>query len=321
MIVLTEQLDEKDLTRVRRSRKASRWGARAASLLCLMCTGELVLARLHSSSDIANVSHSRMSQSKEDVAKLAMTSESNLRALLSELKSVPMYEELDWRQVPNRVGSVKDQGECAAGWAFASTGLLEGQLVSRGITNKLVPLSEQNLIDCSTNGNCGCVGGDVYIALQDVMDGRGIVSEADYPYVSRQAQCKFNESKRLVSVDSVDMRPLGEGELKNIVSSYGPVAVGMCASEAFRHYTGGIWDHDDFCQQTFAPINHFVLIIGFGTDPKAGDFWLVKNSWGAKWGERGFFRIKRGSNFCKIATIAYTAVPIGIRSNKLSARA
>lgn len=49
-------------------------------------------------------------------------------------------------------------------------------------------------------------------------------------------------------------------------------------------------------------INHAVLLVGYDTDPNTGqDYWIVKNSWGSGWGERGYTRMARGSNVCGLA--------------------
>ena len=57
-------------------------------------------------------------------------------------------------------------------------------------------------------------------------------------------------------------------------------------------------------------LDHAVLLVGYGTTAAtatndAEDYWIVKNSWGSKWGEDGYIRMKRNvrsdSGLCGLA--------------------
>lgn len=62
--------------------------------------------------------------------------------------------------------------------------------------------------------------------------------------------------------------------------------------------------HDSECSKVIS--NHEVLVVGYGTDNSSGlDYWLVKNSWGGFWGDKGYIKMARNeNNICGIATRA-----------------
>ena len=68
----------------------------------------------------------------------------------------------------------------------------------------------------------------------------------------------------------------------------------------FSDYTSGTYTSTT-CQNGPSNVNHAVLAVGYGTDDSGMDYWVVKNSWGTSWGDKGFFKIERGVNMCGIA--------------------
>jgi hypothetical protein len=100
---------------------------------------------------------------------------------------------LDWSKKGAVNPIVYNQGQCASDWAMTATTVLEGQHFLK--TGKLIRLSAQNLLDCSTKfANQGCNGGLVNAAFQYIKMNKGIDTEISYPYEGIDGQCRFNRS-------------------------------------------------------------------------------------------------------------------------------
>ena len=108
----------------------------------------------------------------------------------------------------------------------------------------------------------------------------------------------------LKSVRIDDWKPLSqnESELAQQLVELGPISVGLDADQ-LQFYHRGIFDPFFGCSDE---LNHAVLMVGYGSANK--DFWIIKNSWGKKWGEQGYFRIRRGKATCGINSDPVTAV-------------
>ncbi|EER01717.1 cathepsin L, putative [Perkinsus marinus ATCC 50983] len=193
------------------------------------------------------------------------------------------------------VTGVKDQGKCASCWAFSATGALEG--LHKNLTGDLVSLSEEELLDCSLSyGNAACQGGEMYEAFQYVKD-HGIGSEKDYPYESKDIPilfpirfpCRSDTTKDVIaphSISYVHVTPKSKPSLLAAIAVIGPVSVSVDGgSPAFQHYGGGILSSN--CSTM---LDHGVLAVGYDLEA-AEPYYLVKNSWGADWGEKGYIRI------------------------------
>ena len=76
-----------------------------------------------------------------------------------------------------------------------------------------------------------------------------------------------------------------------------------------QFYHSGIWHPAGIfgCACDGHSLDHAILIVGYGVEKKK-PFWIVKNSWGEKWGEEGYFRIARGKSMCGINAQVVSAV-------------
>lgn len=198
----------------------------------------------------------------------------------------------DWRD--HRVlSSVKNQGGCGSCWAFASIEVAESVAVLDGFFDTPPIFSPKQLVDCC-DANFGCSGGYIDAALQ-YMVSHGIVNESSYPYLPHQDECPTTESS-----EGPEYTPRGcfritaesaRTELSRLLMENGPLVIGIAASSSvFQLYTGGIireWD----CG---TDVDHAVQLVGFGQDNESGTrYWVVRNSWGERWGEHGYFRLER----------------------------
>ncbi|GAA43174.2 cysteine proteinase 3, partial [Clonorchis sinensis] len=218
--------------------------------------------------------------------------------------AAPAPQSIDWRR-NGAVTPVRRQGDCGACWAFAATGAIEGRYFI--FEKRLETFSPQQLVDCiqgdTTNG---CNGGYPSEAFEYVENVGGLELERDYPYVSVATGlpnpfCGYDQTKQQVKLTSHVILPSGDEEaLLQAVSIYGPIAILFDASHpSFKDYESDIYSEEN-CGTTLDDVTHAMLVVGYGEE-LGEPYWLVKNSWGDKWGEKGYMRVRRGVNMCAVA--------------------
>ena len=208
----------------------------------------------------------------------------------SPSKTAVLPSSLDWRD-HDAVTDVKDQGQCGSCWSFSATGAMEGAwAISKG---HLVSLSEQQLVDCSTGftyGNKGCNGGLMDSAFNYAIK-NGMCTESAYTYVAADQTCQTTCSPVVTISDCKDVPSNNQVALQQAVA-IGPVSIAIEAdTRTFQLYTSGVIT-SDACGTN---LDHGVLIAGYGEE-SGTPFWLVKNSWGASWGEEGYVKIERSQS-------------------------
>ena len=205
----------------------------------------------------------------------------------------------DWRD-KGAVGPVGDQEAYTSSTVFVTLDNLQSLYYLK--KGNFVTLSQQMIIDC-------CVYGTQIIDLIfDWIKQHGIESDSDYPYVGKKGECKENPSKYIDMIVTGYKKlnyPADEEEMKEFLYETSPLIVGLNGTP-LQTYSGGIIDKTS-SECPSSELNHVGILVGYGHDDASGkDYWIVKNSWGEKWGENGYFRIKRGSGTCGINTYVMT---------------
>ncbi|KAL0733534.1 hypothetical protein Bca4012_009744 [Brassica carinata] len=219
------------------------------------------------------------------------------QAPLLPTKNLP--DDFDWRD-RGAVTPVKNQGSCGSSWSFSTTGALEGAHFLA--TGNLVSLSEQQLVDChhqcdaEVGGFCdsGCKGGLMNIAFEYTFETGGLMREEDYPYTGTTDGAWVSSHEDQIAANLVKNGPL-------------PVAIN---SAYLQTYVGGVLC-PYICSRS---LHHGVLLVGYGSGQsrfKEKPYWIIKNSWGETWGEKGFYKLCKGRNICGFGSlVSTTAVPV-----------
>ncbi|KAF5402407.1 Cysteine proteinase Cathepsin L [Paragonimus heterotremus] len=218
---------------------------------------------------------------------------------LNDLKAAP--EHIDWRE-KGAVAPVENQGKCGSCWAFAVVGNVEGQWFLK--TGQLLSLSKQQLVDCDVVDR-GCNGGWTRKTYGEIIRMGGLEAQQDYPYIARKQECRLDKSKLVAKIDSSIALWPDERKHAAWLAEHGPVVASLNANY-LQYYRSGI-SHPSRHECNPKRTNHAVLTVGYGTE-NGIPYWIIKNSWGVRWGESGYFRLYRGDGTCGIEKSVSSAI-------------
>ncbi|KAG9401029.1 hypothetical protein AC1031_009782 [Aphanomyces cochlioides] len=286
-------------------------------------TEDEYLALLYTKPDEVLIPHHRWRQ--EDVRSLA---------------DVP--KSIDWstKDGGKYTTPVKNQGTCGSCWAFTGAAVIETMVAIQSNT-QAIALSVEQILSCTgslqhiqskypnrmVSSAKGCDGGMTFLAFEYLArnDPHGLTCNAKMPYRMKLTTDAYDASRcSAINVsaawDASTSKYLSiQNDEAAIISALqnGPVSVAIDASSAgFRHYGSGIYDATD-CKSDGSTVDHAVNVVGYGETDDGQAYWIIRNSWGSMWGERGYMRMARGtiksaSGPCNL--FLYATQPLGLKN-------
>ena len=207
---------------------------------------------------------------------------------------------------------------CGACWAFAATSAVGDRL--KMMTKGAWPerdLSPQVILNCDKTSD-SCSGGHPLAAFKYMHD-VGVPEEGCMRYMAKDMECTDinicrdcghdtpchavkNYTKYFVEeYGSVS----GEERMMKEIYARGPITCAIDATDDFYYnYRGGIYRDTSGAES----LNHAISVVGWGEED-GQKYWIMRNSWGSYWGEKGFARVVRGENNLGIESECTWAVP------------
>lgn len=245
-----------------------------------------------------------------------------------------------WPNCPS-IGHIYNQGNCRSSYAISVASAVTDRICIHSNETKNPIMSAQQIISCCYLCGYGCDGGSQFESW-DFYRRHGFVSGGDYnsnqgcqPYMI--PPCKLiNEKSPRHSCTTYNREETPACEIKcnnpNYYSSFktdiykgkyyqvypfmamkeifdnGPITTQFYMYRDLIDYKSGVYQYDEDSTDDFFTVQS-VKIIGWGEE-NGVPYWLVANSFGTDWGDKGTFKISRGNDGCFFQEKMYAGLPL-----------
>ncbi|XP_040069008.1 cathepsin B [Ixodes scapularis] len=240
-----------------------------------------------------------------------------------------------WQDCPT-IREIRDQGACGSCWAFGAVESMSDRHCIHSGAKNIVHLAADDVLSCCWGCGSGCNGGYPAAAWSYWVE-KGIVTGGNYdtdegcmPYPVPSCDHHINGTlgpcgqdpptpkcvrlcRKGYNVDFKDDKhygkssysvPSNETQIQMEIMKNGPVEGAFTVYADFPLYKSGVYKS----HSTDALGGHAIRILGWGVENEV-PYWLVANSWNTEWGDKGYFKILRGSNECGIEEDIVAGIP------------
>jgi len=242
---------------------------------------------------------------------------------------------VQWSNCPS-IGEVRDQGSCGSCWAFGAVEAMTDRICIASKGAKNAHISAEDLLSCCVLCGEGCNGG-FPVAAWNHYRLTGLVTGGNYdtkqgcePYTLPSCDHHVNGTRKpcgdeqptpRCSHKCIDGYPTPfeqdkhhgssvysvhskQEQIQTEIMTNGPVEAAFSVFADFLAYKSGVYQHTtgDFLG------GHAIKILGWGVE-NSTPYWIVANSWNEDWGDKGFFKILRGSDECGIESSIVAGAP------------
>jgi cathepsin B len=238
----------------------------------------------------------------------------------------------NWPKCPS-ISHIRDQANCGSCWAFGAAEAWSDRVCIGSNGDVTDPMSSADMLSCcSYSCGYGCEGGFLSGAWSYIMSD-GLVTGEDFgenqycsPYPLAECEHHVNGTKppcpatvptpacETTCKNGKDYKQdkhkaskiyavTGESNMMNEIMTHGPIEAAFTVYDDFLTYKSGVYQHTSGAYLG----GHAIRVLGWGVE-QGKKYWLVANSWNEDWGDKGYFKILKGTNECGIEGQGYAGV-------------